>query len=158
MGVKGFGRRSGRSWRNRRERTSFPHLSSKIPHVCRARSVGWRSRCWNPLMRRRLGWASLLGWFWLLNHSLLQLLLYILLSSSLSSSSLFASSSQSPSTTLLLRKSFVLLLLVLKLRGLVTCRFDRAEFSGSLLVRPGHTCTLVGFPRRSHGEGDPFRI
>ena len=89
-------------------------------------------------MRRRLGQASLLIWFRLLNHGLLQLLLCILLSASLSSSSPFATSTQAPTTVLLLW-IFSALLLVLELWGLVSCWFNRAEFSGSLLVKPGRT-------------------
>ena len=115
------------------------HLGSKVPHIGRARCVGRRSGCWNPLVRRRLGRASLLVWFRLLNHGLLQLLLRIFLSALLSSSSPFAASTQAPTTALLLRIFSALLLLVLELGGLVTCRFNRAEFSSSLLVKSGRT-------------------
>ena len=137
----------GRSWRSRRERVASFHLSSKIPHVCRARSVRGRSGCRYPLVGRRLGWASLLDWFRLLNHGLLQLLLRILLSVSLSSSSPLASSTQAPSTTLLL--------LVLELGGLVSCWFNCAEFIDLLLIRLGqHTCTSMGIPCCPHHEDD----
>ena len=74
----------------------------------------------------------------------------ILLASSLSSLSPFATSSQAPSTTLLL--------LVMELGGLVTCWFNCAELVCLLLIKLGHTCTSMGFPRTPHGESNPFRI
>ena len=147
VGVEGFGGRSGNGWRDRRERLSCLHLGGKVPHIGRAGGVGRRSGCWYPLMRRRLGWASLV-WF-RLNRGLLQLLLRILLPSSLSSSSPFATSTQAPTTALLL--------LILELWGLVPCRFNRAEFVCSLLVISGHTCSPVSLPRGPHHMDYLFR-
>ena len=147
MGEEGFCWLEGRSWRSREGTSSF-HLCSKVSHVGRAGSIRGRSGGWYPLVRRRLGRASLLIWF-RLNHGLLQLLLCILLSASLSSLSPLASSTQAPSTTLLL--------LVLELGGLVSCRFNCAEFVCSLLVIAGHTCSPVSFPRSSHHMNYLFR-
>ena len=135
---------------------SFSHLTGEIPHIGRAGGIRGRSECWNPLMRR-LGWASLLVWFRLLNHGLLQLLLHILLSTSLSSSSPFVATTQAPSTALLLRRFSVLLLLVLELRGF-SCLFHHAELVCLLLSEMGHTCTSMGLPRCSRCQGDLIQI